>query len=281
MKVYYLSLKPETPNNDYWDYGLINDLLKDEEHFEVSELPKTDKAIVLLPARHHAGLEKQVNEQLNRVNNCVFFAMGDEEADFEIEKIEAKHIWVQNPHPDRHDNYNRIGTGYPPQIKEFSPEEMPKKKLDLFFSGQVTHERRRLMMQVLEPQNRKTWYLNSTRGFTQGLSPAEYYEGLQSARIAPCPSGAVIPDSFRLFEALESMTIAIADEVNPSGTITSYWDWMFNDLTPFIKIQNWSDVIGYMNDAFNDYHNLLHKQTAWWIKYKRDLKLKIKEQYNG
>ena len=75
-------------------------------------------AIVAIAARHHAGYEDQINQELDKIGNCVLFLMGDEEADFDVEKIRKNnmHIWVQNPHMGKHDNYDRIGTGYPQHI---------------------------------------------------------------------------------------------------------------------------------------------------------------------
>ena len=182
MKVYYMSLKPGTPCNDYWDYGFINDMFNDLgfESKEVSKLPKTDKAIVVLPARHHKGLEKEVQKEIDNIGNCVFFAMGDEEADFDITQIKANYIWVQNPHPDKHDKYNRIGTGYPPQSQEILPKLEYKKDLNVYFSGQVTHKRRIELIENMREYELgdKNTLVNRTRGFTQGVSHQDYYRDM-------------------------------------------------------------------------------------------------------
>lgn len=282
MKTFLLSLKPETPNSDYWDYALLMDLIKDSEKEEVAELPKADRAIVVIPARHHAGLEDQINEQLKNIDHAVLFLMGDEEADFDIEKIKHNsiHIWVQNPHIGKHDNYNRIGTGYTPHIKELKNTEI-KKEVDLFFAGQNTHERRFELIRILRKMESNNYdiHYHASEGFTQGLQPKDYIFNLSKAKIAPAPSGAVIPDSFRLFEALECMCLVIADQKTPSGEVMEYWDWLFNQITPFYKTDSWEKLPWQYNELLEDYPANLHKQTAWWLKYKRDLKLKIKEQY--
>lgn len=282
MTVYYLSLKPETPNNDYWDYGFINDMFKDLGYKteEVKRLPKASSAIVVLPARHHAGLEEEVNFELSKIKHCVFFAMGDEEADFDIEKINAAHIWVQNPHPDKHDRYNRIGTGYPPQSQKILPRMKHNKDLNVYFSGQITHKRRKEMidnMMEYELSDNNT-IINRTHGFTQGVPHEEYYSQMSRAKVVPCPSGAVIPDSFRLFEALESMAVPLADEVNPTGTINGYWDWLFGETVPFPKYVSADRLVGLTHETLDDWNRLVQKQTCWWILYKRNFKLKLQEQ---
>lgn len=284
MNVYYLSLKKETPKNDYWDYGMLQDILSripETKFHEVDTLPKTERAIVVLPARHHAGLEDKVNQELKKIDYKIFFAMGDEEAVFDIDQIISDHIYVQNPHPQKHEKYNKIGTGYPIQSVQHLKNKPYNKNLDVFFSGQVTHVRRELMMRYMRDiaATNNQVVINATDGFTRGMDHPEYYDHMSRAKIVTCPSGAVIPDSFRLFESLESMAVPIADEVNPSGSILTYWDWLFEQNTPFPKIQNWSEVAEIIRQV-NEDPELIHKITAWWIKYKRDLKLKIIEQYN-
>lgn len=285
MKVYYLSLKPETPNNDYWDYGFINDMFKDlgYKSEEVSKLPVCDRAIVVLPARHHKGLEEQVQKELDKIKHCIFMAMGDEESDFDIDQIKAKHTYVQNPHPGKHDKYHKLGTGYPPQSQEILPTMKYGKDLNVYFSGQITHRRRIEMVENMREYELgdSNTLINRTKGFTQGVSHNQYYDEMARARVVPCPSGAVIPDSFRLFEALESMAVPLADEVNPTGTITEYWNWLFGEETPFPKYKEADRLVGLTNEVLADWDRIVQQQTCWWIKQKRDFKLKLQEQLNG
>ena len=296
MNVYYLSLKKETPTNDYWDYGFINDFINGEvwtpptlpkfKKKEVNHLPKTDEAIVLIPARHHADMILEINKEIKNIKKIILFLMGDEEADFPVEDIKHDniHIWVQNPHIGRHDKYNKIGTGYPPLCtKQYKDSEI-KKELDIFFAGQITHKRRSELQDVMiNMQDTTNYSMNfiCTRGFTQGKKQEDYYVCIKSAKIAPAPSGAIIPDSFRLFEALESMTIPIADQKTASGEVMQYWDWLFAEATPFPKITEWDRLYGLTEEILEDWEKYVHKQTAWWINWKRNFAYKIVEQING
>lgn len=276
-KIYHLSLKSDSPTSGYWDFAILD--LLDYEHENVSVLPRKNRAIVTIPARYHAGLEQKLNKELAKIKHVILFLMGDEEAEFNVEVINhpSIHIWVQNAHPDKHDKYNRIGTGYPPQVKLLSQMNLNKTR-ELMFSGQITHERRRQMVEGLNNYHGNA-FLHYSRGFTQGLQPKDYYNYMISAKIAPAPSGAVVPDSFRLFEALEAMCVPIADEVNPSGTINEYWDWLLG-MNPIPKITNWLNVDGTIKELLKDYPRNLHQITCWWIKWKRDFKLKIIKQLN-
>jgi hypothetical protein len=286
MIAYLFSLNKDANIADQWDFGMLKDIL-DKNGFEqklVTKLPKTERAIVVLPARHHAGMELEVNKHLKKIDHVVLFLMGDEEADYDVSLVDhpSIHIWVQNPHIGVHDEYNKIGTGFPEHYKKILDDmEMPEKELDIFYAGQMTHERRVELNDALVVMPTNGVKYLSTRGFTQGLEHTEYATMMARAKIAPAPSGAVIPDSFRLFEALEAMAIPIADEKTASGEIMYYWDWLFGQITPFPKIQDWNSLQSYKIDVLENYPKIMHVVTAWYIKWKRDLNNKIMEQYNG
>lgn len=287
MKVYFLSLKKETPKRGYWDYALLEDFISGRlwkpyefvpfEIKEVDKLPEDDRAIVVIPARHHAGLEPEITGQLKNIKHVVLFLMGDEEADFDVEEIKHNsiHIWVQNAHPDKHDKYNRIGTGYAPHIRLQDNTEY-NKNINVYFSGQITHKNREVMYDaVLEYHNS---VVNRTAGFTQGVAPDKYAGLMARAKVVPCPAGAVIPDSFRTYEALESMAIAVADNRNSQGTISNYWQWLFNEDVPFPTINADDEWFGKVDNAVKEYNDMIQQQTVWWIKWKRDFAYKVMEQ---
>lgn len=295
MNAYLLSLSPEASVARQWDFGFLNDFLTGEmwqpptwEGFDVQEvdsLPRVDRAIVVIPARHHAHLIDEVNHHLNRIKHVVLFLLGDEEADFPVEKLKhaSIHTWIQNPHPGRHDSYHKLGTGYPPQSQIIFPTLTPEKTTDVFFSGQVTHKRRVEML-----ANLNEWRLQgnsadvtATEGFTQGLSHEDYYRRMVAANVAPAPSGAVIPDSFRLYEALEAMCVPLADERDPHGQIDGYWDWLFGEEVPFYKVKEWDNLVGWTYEAVEQFPANVHRQTAWWIKHKRDFAYKVMEQLHA
>ena len=284
MKAYALSFN-ESSILDQWDSGFLLDMLEQMgiKPIPVKRLEKAENAIVIIPARHHKGMEKEIQKELDKITNCVFFAMGDEEAEFDVHKIKANHIWVQNPHPEKHDKYNRIGTGYPPQSQEILPKMKYEKDINVYFSGQITHKRRTEMIDnMIEYElSDKNIIINQTKGFTQGVSHNQYYNEMSRAKVVPCPSGAVIPDSFRLFEALESMAVPLADEVNPSGTITEYWDWLFGESVPFPTYKESDRLVGLTCETLDDWNRIVQKQTCWWILQKRNFKIKISEQLNG
>jgi hypothetical protein len=274
--IYYLSILKETPCKDYWDYGFIYDLFGNAPYKEVSSLPTEDFAIVVIPARHHAKVVKEINKELQKLKGVVLFLMGDEEADFPVEQIEHKNIkiWVQNPKQTRHGRYTKLGTGYPPQIRKWADDVAPTKDLDYFFSGQITHSRREEMAKHLrDVPNGK---LVETAGFTQGLDHAHYYHYMRQAKIVPCPSGPQTPDSFRLFEALEMGCIPIADTKTPKEDCKGFWDWLFDEPVPFTQIEDWESLPGYIDDLKVQYPKTNNRILAFWMRYKAKMRQQLR-----
>lgn len=290
-KAFILSLNKDADLTKQWDYGFLKDFLEGNlwktynwsgfNIKNVDSLPETDRAIVAIPARHHTDYVSQVNKELKKIDRVVLFLMGDEEAEFPADRITHPNIaiWVQNPHIDKHSDYDRIGTGYPQHLKDNLPEYQ-QKKTSLFFSGQVTHQRRKDLEEAIQWQP-YDYVFNGTGGFTQGMNPSEYYLNMAQTKFAPAPSGAVIPDSFRLFEALECMAIPLADQVTADGNFMEYWDWLFKEITPFPKISNWFALRDILDENMPYYDNLLTKQTQWWIEYKRNFAYKVMDQLHA
>lgn len=288
MKAITFSINTDASVLDQWDFGLVRDLLNDldvEWTEDPKHLPKEDRAIVLIPARHNANCIDIINKELANIDHIILFLLGDEEADFPVGDIAHKDcvIYVQNPHLDKHDEYNRIGTGYPQHLTKIAKAIVQpiKKTTDIFFAGQITHQRRQELIEVLSDLTDYDVNMKPSKGFTQGISPLDYTMAMTGAKIAPAPSGAVIPDSFRAFEALECMSLLIADEKTASGEIMNYWDWLFDETTPFDKVVDWDRLYSLVPLALKDYDNLVIKQTEWYLQWKRKLKWKIQEQYYG
>lgn len=278
-KAYYLSLKPDTPCAGFWDQTFINDIIDslEIERVEVRKLPKDQKAIVVIPARSHFDIANKVNKELAKIDKVVLICSGDEERVFPVDQIRHPNIkiWVQNPHPDKDEIYDKIGTGYAPHDLK---DTVFNKDIDVFFSGQITHRRRLEMQRVIGDSIPDTWHINYTEGFTQGFEPKEYFNLMSRAKIAPAPSGAVIPDSFRVFEALQTMAIPIADEVNPDGSIEGYWEWLFGETVKFPLLKKWESLSGYVDDILPNYTELVHRQTEWWINYKKKIRNRLRKQ---
>lgn len=290
INVLWKTYEPDTIARGYWDQGLLEDLLAGKwsipgwyefVHYEgdFNHIPKGEGAVVVVPARHNVNHIEQLNNDLARLPWSLLILTGDEESVFPYEEIESGRpmkMWLMSPKPGVHPSDPRIqylGSGYPPQARE----ELRKtygleRNLSFFFSGQNTHQRR---LDALDAMKKFPGGLsNATEGFTQGMDPEEYYRNMARAKLAPCPSGPVSVDSFRLYEALEAGCIPIADGRTPEEDMSEHWTMVFGGPPEFPVIDNW-DKFERFEAMLPRFHPIANKIGSWWELKKRDLAIRM------
>jgi hypothetical protein len=279
-KAYLYSFNEEDCAADKWDYGLLKEIFDkyEIEQIKVNSLPETDRAFVVIPGPQNLSYEEHINKELQKIKRVVLFFTGDEEVRFDLSKINHSNIeiWLQTPHK-QHQNYNTLPLGVPQHLKNYLPEYTPK-KYDVYFGGQITHVRRQQLSQVM-PKLKNSLY-KPTDGFAKGDSPKEYYKNLLSSKVCPAPSGAVVIDSFRFYEALEMLSLPIADLRDSKNLITNFYYKMF-EIMPIESVTDWYQLSGILEKILKDYPNNMHEAVSWWIKCKRDLSIKIMRQINA
>jgi hypothetical protein len=232
---YLYSFNEEDCAADKWDYGLLKEIFDNHniEQIKVNSLPITDRAFVVIPGPQNIGHEEHISKELQNIYRLVLFITGDEEGVFDIDKIDHPNaeIWIQYPHK-KHEAYNKLPIGAPQHLKNNLPEYKTK-TYNVFFAGQITHQRRQQLAGAIALVNNALY--KPTDGFARGDKPIYYYDNLASSRIAACPAGAVVIDSFRLFEAIEMMSLPIADLIDSSGLEDDFYQRLFNEAVPFIK----------------------------------------------
>jgi hypothetical protein len=277
-KCYLYSFNEEDCAADKWDYGLLKEVFDKYEvdQVKVTSIPKADRGFVVIPGPQNIGHEEDINTQIQNISRLVLFITGDEEGKFDISKISHSNaeIWIQYPH-EQHKDYNKLPIGVPQHLKKFAPE-YPSKDNDLYFGGQITHSRRKQLAKVMPTLPNAVF--KPTAGFAQGDKPIDYYRILASSKIAPAPSGAVVIDSFRFFEAIEMLCLPIADSIDPKGNSLDFYNYIFGYDIPVEHVSNWSELRKLVPELLNQYPKNMHNVVAWWIKYKRDLGIKIMRQ---
>lgn len=280
-KAYLYSHDGQDYANDKWDYGLIKEIFDKYEvdQIKATEIPSGDKAFVVIPGPQTAGNEELLSNELNKLSRVVLFINGDEDANFNVSKIKHPNIeiWIQYPH-EKHGEYNKMPIGVPQHLKENLPQYKTK-DYDVYFGGQITHQRRKELAGVM-PKLKNSLY-GPTNGFSQGDKPKDYYSKLASAKIAPCPSGAAVIDTFRFFESIELLTLPIADTIDPKGIQTNFYKKMFGVYVPFKETSNWNEIEKLVPRLLDHYPNNMHQVVCWWIKQKRDLGIKVMRQINA
>jgi hypothetical protein len=262
------------------DFGLIKETFDRNNivPIETLSLPKTEKAFVVIPGSDLVGSERLVSEELKNIKKVILFITSDEAGQFDVDKIEHPNIkiWVQSPYK-KHEKYFKMPIGAPMSFKKITPEYTVKTS-DIFFAGQITHQRRQEL-------NKAISYLNNvdyvpTPGFMQGDPPELYYKKMSKAKIVPAPAGSVTIDSFRFYESLEMLALPIGDVKDSSGENFNFWDYTFSEIVPVPKTNNWFLLSYIVDNCLEDYPANMHKAVSWWIKYKRDFSNKIMEQIN-
>ena len=280
-KAYIFSTNPLDSADGKWDYELLR-LSFERNHVEqivVSSIPKDDKAFVVIPGQGNAGNEEQINKELANLNRVVLFITGDECALFNPDAIKHPNIsiWIQYPH-QKHEKYNKFFIGIPQHLKNNLPN-YPIKEHNIYFGGQITHQRRQELAKAISRMENVLYC--PTEGFAQGDPPQEYYRKLASAKVAPAPSGAQVIDSFRFFEAIEMLTLPIGDRKDSQGREINYYDYIYGKSIPVQLTHDWNDLHKIYLELMNDYPANLHKVVCWWIKYKRDFAFKVMEDLNA
>lgn len=290
IPVFFRSYKSETPNYGYWDYQMIEDVLSGElwncvdgyeYEFNYDNLPlgfDVRGGVVVIPARYHFDKVEEINEDIKGMDWVVLILVGDEDGAFPTEKIvhPNKKVYLMLPHKARENVDRYIPNGYPAntreRMKKFGEEYLRKEK-GWFFAGQVTHKRRKECVKELRsiPREVNNGLLIETEAFTQGVPLDEFQKFMVSSKVAICPSGAVVPDSFRLYEALEGGCFPIVDNKSPNDEVDDFWKLVFGDFElPFMLVNSWKDIVGSINFHNDVYPHTANRVFAWWMKVKRD-----------
>lgn len=258
-----------------WDQTWIDDLFANRLYPTGLEFqrfdgypPNVDGCVLIVPGRYWAKRCNEISEAISRYQWVLFIRASDEEDELDVDRIVHPNVkfWLQTPRTDRKypEGARFIGEGYTPHTRYSG--SVPEKYLDVFLSGQNTHTRRDECFKALKPAGRQR--VEQTAGFTQGMDPVEYAECMYAAKVAPCPSGAVTPDSFRLYEALEAHAVPIADDVSPTYASEGFW-WMLFPTAPFPILTNYSDLPGYIEDVLADWPASGNRVAVWWMRQKR------------
>lgn len=281
IPVIWLSLKSGTPGRGYWDQAMIEYILDRlsyvVDHRELSFIPEgLEGAVVVLPAAAHINAIEQVNAELSKLKWCLLILGEDESASFDWKRLSHPNIkiWVMNPRVEFHDGVDGvIGNGWPTGAREEMEKYEPIKDLDWFFCGQATHIRRNECLRQLKTRQSPRTALYVNKGFAgDAITRDVYYSNMVRSKVIPCPSGAVTPDSFRFFEALEAGAVPLADAISPNEFFKNgYWELLFPDGVPFPIVHHWPIFEDLLRHILSNYPHVNNRVSAWWQLEKRKI----------
>ena len=280
IPVKFLNFNESAPDKGYWDQHFLLEIFKRPEFEIVEALDEQGFGVVVVPGRQNVGNIDKINNYISRLQGVLFILTGEEEGAFEIEKITHPNIkiWLMTPQQGRlYTNVDKFfGDGHTPHMSQL-PKEVPDKTLRWFFAGQATNQRRYDCCNELRRLNDGELVESPT--FAGGLSQEEYVKKMAISRVVPCPGGPQIPDTFRVFEALEAGCIPLVDEYSAKSLSKGYWHMIFGENIPFPIVRDWTDargLINYFNDTFTHESN---KIFAWWQMYKRNFANDLIDHY--
>lgn len=263
MKINYLSLKEGTPASPYWDQEFLHDIL--------SSIPDSDRKVFVIPGAYQGDIIPAINKYLSAFPKIMVFITSDEEGAFNVSKLKHPDMIVYSEYGT---SKNIFPIGYTPQTRPTLKElGLQPKTLKWFFSGQITHNRRRLMAEYLKAETGGLF--NSTGGFAQGMEFPEYFTNMAQANAVMCPPGALVQESFRVYETLESGSIPIVDKHSSQGN-SDFWQRNFPD-APFPIIDKYDELHDQIEMANVPFY--INMVFAWWIAKKYEIKQKLAEQF--
>jgi len=201
------------------------------------------KAVIIVTGDLDTYGHNRLERVLNQLDAAVLIVASNEESKFDHRRFAAPNrvLWLHTPTtgdlpPLGDGGYAHVRflpTGGTPGTVERFADSCPTKDLDWSFAGQVTHPRRRRLVESNQMYGQKA-EIHSTKAFGAGMPPAEYADLLRRTRIAPCPAGAVSLDTFRVYEALQAGAAPILDTITAEGRHDpEFWDLLFGVNHPF------------------------------------------------
>jgi hypothetical protein len=68
--------------------------------------------------------------------------------------------------------------------------------------------------------------------------------------------------------------------INSKGNYLEFYKDVFGYEPPTSYVSDWSELTNLVPNLLENYPQNMHRIVSWWIKYKRDLGIKIMRQVN-
>lgn len=257
IPVYWLWNK----EGDFWDWGLITELFQrsghEFKHHHKNSVKPGEFGIVVVPgANTNAEI---VNKEIAKLDSCLVIVTSDEARLFHVEQLTHPNmkLWLgYRTEGDKHDVVLPLGApiGFKPIIS------MPI--IPYYFSGQVTQGSRYELETAMSELEGAVF--KKTDGFAKGDKNL-YIREMGMSKLAPAPHGTVHPDSFRLYEALESGALPIV-QADP------YWESLEFDVP---KVDTWDDLAVTARILTERFYRMSNEYAFSWQMHKRNLRRKL------
>jgi len=126
------------------------------------------------------------------------------------------------------------------------------REYDIFYSGQMSSARESMKFNLDKIKDGFKSMINYTAGFSQGFKLEDYYHYMRNAKIGLVPDGAMVPESFRYFEAFESNCIVITTYPK-NNEMYNHW---YYDESPAIFLKSWEELTEELIASLLTFRNL-------------------------
>lgn len=258
-----------------WDQNLLGRLFSNRvtgyEFEHVDGYPQTDGCVLVIPGRYWHLRTREISTVMSQYRWVLAMRTSDEEDKFDISKVRHRNHrwWVQTPKTDvNYGDARLFGVGFPPHFNNL-PTTPPTYRSGVFLAAQATHARRTAAFTAVGLLDADKVTL-ATDGYARGMSRSLYVDEMTSCILAPAPAGPQTPDTFRLYEALESHAVPVADDITPGYPSVGYWNRVCPG-APFPVITNYSDFSVIAMKVFKAQPDLSNRVAAWWMQYKYEM----------
>lgn len=262
MNVVWLSVTEGVNPRGYWDQSLLEFMFKGDDMVHHEKIrPDMKHAIVVIPGAYQEGNVDKVNTELAKLDSCKVIITSDEENKFPIDDLEHPNMRIYATYPNK--KYTSQITWLPIGPARINENLIADKPLDWAYLGQVNHESRRKLVEILEDMGDNRMLLE-TSGFSQGFPRDEYYDWMSRAKVAPAPRGNISPDSFRLYEAMEVGAVPITED-------REFWNYLFGDHRFAVIDSDWEEIKSITQHILDYYPFDNNRVQAWWMRKKLDI----------
>lgn len=256
-------------NSDKWIFEILSKVKFNIIETE-RDLEKGDVLIII-----DSSIEEKIElyEKFKSICSKIFlFHLGDEAGSYNVTSVYDNCNYIWRPFCSNRYFVNKkvkcIPIGYKSGVKNINKEN---RKYKWAFTG-TPHKSSRHDL-LYQFSNIKPYFCHKTQKFdVKTISVDKMNEVLSSTEFIPCPNGFFHPETYRLYEALETGCIPIVESTY------QYYDRLFPN-NPFIKINKWIDAKEILNSWNKEkINNQSQECILWWSIHKNKIQNSIKKE---
>ena len=256
-------------NSDKWIY----EILKKIKYNIIQSEANLEKEDILIIIDSSIEEKNELYTKLNMICSKIFlFHLGDESGSYDISSVynNCTYIW-RDFCSNKYFNNNKVKCmpiGYKSGV--VNKQKNARKYKWAFIGTPHKSSRHDLLFQF---SGIKPFFCHKTQKFDQKIISVDgMNEILSSTEFIPCPNGFFHPETYRVYEALESGCIPIVENAY------KYYDRLFPN-NPFIKVDKWEEAKPIIKGWGVDQIKQKREEfKIWWSKLKNELQDFIKDK---